>query len=168
MNLRNLLVVAAMALLAVFTLLNWTAFTAPTTLSLAFGEVQAPLGLIMLAVTGFISGLFLVYILFQQAGVILEARRYAKELNAQRELADMAEASRFTEMRAFLDGELRRLEAQRAAEVRELGQRIEASDQRLVEMLAESTRTLSAYVGEVDDKLDRMLGSAGASARDQT
>ncbi len=168
MNLRNLLVVAALALLAVFTLLNWTAFTAPTTLSLAFGEVQAPLGLIMLAVTGFISGLFLVYILFQQAGVILEARRYAKELNAQRELADMAEASRFTEMRAFLDGELRRLEAQRAAEVRELGQRIEASDQRLVEMLAESTRTLSAYVGEVDDKLDRMLGSAGASARDQT
>lgn len=168
MNLRNLLVVAALALLAVFTLLNWTAFTAPTTLSLAFGEVQAPLGLIMLAVTGFISGLFLVYILFQQAGVILEARRYAKELNAQRDLADMAEASRFTEMRAFLDGELRRLEAQRAAEVRELGQRIESSEQRLVEMLAESTRTLSAYVGEVDDKLDRMLGSAGASARDQT
>lgn len=168
MNLRNLLVVAAMALLAVFTLLNWTAFIAPTTLSLAFGEVQAPLGLIMLAVTGFISGLFLVYILFQQAGVILEARRYAKELNAQRELADMAEASRFTEMRAFLDGELRRLEAQRAAEMRELGARIEASEQRLVEMLAESTRTLSAYVGEVDDKLDRMLGSAGASARDQT
>lgn len=168
MNLRNLLVVAALALLAVFTLLNWTAFTAPTTLSLAFGEVQAPLGLIMLAVTGFISGLFLVYILFQQAGVILEARRYAKELNAQRDLADKAEASRFTEMRAFLDGELRRLEAQRAAEVRELGQRIESSEQRLVEMLAESTRTLSAYVGEVDDKLDRMLGSAGASARDQT
>jgi len=71
-------------------------------------------------------------------------------------------------MRAFLDGELRRLEAQRAAEVRELGARIEASEQRLVEMLAESTRTLSAYVGEVDDKLDRMPGSAGASARDQT
>jgi len=168
MNLRNLLVAAALALLAVFALLNWAAFTAPTTLSLAFAEVQAPLGLIMLAITGFICGLFLVYILFQQAGVILEARRYAKELNAQRELADMAEASRFTEMRAFLDGELRRLEAQRSSEVRELGARVEASEQRLVEMLAESTRTLSAYVGEVDDKLDRMPGSAGASARDQT
>jgi uncharacterized integral membrane protein len=167
MNLRNLLVVAALALLAVFTLLNWTAFTAPTTLSLAFGEVQAPLGLIMLAVTGFISGLFLVYILFQQAGVILEARRYAKELNAQRELADMAEASRFTEMRAFLDGALRRLEAQRASEARELGERIEASAQRMGEMLAESTRSLSAYVGEVEDKLDRLLGPAAASQRDQ-
>lgn len=167
MNLRSFLVVAALALLAVFALLNWAAFTAPTTLSLAFAEVQAPLGLIMLAITGFISGLFLVYILFQQAGVILEARRYAKELNAQRELADMAEASRFTEMRAFLDGELRRLEAQRAAEVRELGERIEASAQRMGEMLAESTRSLSAYVGEVEDKLDRLLGPAAASQRDQ-
>ena len=167
MNLRNFLVVAALALLAVFALLNWTAFTAPTTLSLAFTEVQAPLGLIMLVVTGFISGLFLVYILFQQAGVILEARRYAKELNAQRELADKAEASRFTEMRVFLDGELRRLEAQRSSEMRELGERIEASAQRLREMLAESTRSLSAYVGEVEDKLDRLLGPAAASQRDQ-
>jgi hypothetical protein len=134
---------------------------------LAFAEVQAPLGLIMLAITGFICGLFLVYILFQQAGVILEARRYAKELNAQRELADKAEASRFTEMRAFLDGELRRLEAQRSSEMRELGERIEASAQRLREMLAESTRSLSAYVGEVEDKLDRLLGPAAASQRDQ-
>lgn len=167
MNLRNFLVVAALALLAVFALLNWTAFTAPTTLSLAFTEVKAPLGLIMLVVTGFISGLFLVYILFQQAGVILEARRYAKELNAQRDLADKAEASRFTEMRAFLDGELRRLEAQRSSEMRELGERIEASAQRLREMLAESTRSLSAYVGEVEDKLDRLLGPAAASQRDQ-
>ena len=48
MNLRNLLVAAALALLAVFTLLNWTAFTAPTTLSLAFADVQAPLGVVML------------------------------------------------------------------------------------------------------------------------
>jgi uncharacterized integral membrane protein len=167
MNLRNFLVVAALALLAVFALLNWTAFTAPTMLSLAFTEVKAPLGLIMLVVTGFISGLFLVYILFQQAGVILEARRYAKELNAQRDLADKAEASRFTEMRAFLDGELRRLEAQRSSEMRELGERIEASAQRLREMLAESTRSLSAYVGEVEDKLDRLLGPAAASQRDQ-
>jgi uncharacterized SAM-binding protein YcdF (DUF218 family) len=167
MNLRNFLVVAALTLLTAFALLNWAAFTAPTALSLGFTAVQAPLGLIMLVVTGFISGLFLVYILFQQAGVILEARRYAKELKAHRELADKAEASRFTEMRAFLDGELRRLEVQRASETRELGERIETSEQRLREMLAESTRSLSAYVGEVEDKLDRLLGPTGGTTRDQ-
>lgn len=157
MSLRSLLVVAALALLAAFAIVNWTAFTAPTTLSLLFTEVQAPLGLIMLVVTGLFSGLFLFYILFQQAGVILEARRYAKELHTHRELADKAEASRFTEIRTFLEGELRKLEGQGAAGVRELGGRIEKLEQQLADRLAESTRTLSAYVGEVEDKLDRML-----------
>ena len=157
MSLRSLLVVAALGLLAAFAVLNWTAFTAPTTLSLVFTEVQAPLGLIMLVVTGLFSGLFLLYILFQQAGVILEARRYAKELHAHRELADKAEASRFTEIRSFLEGELRKLEAQSAAGTHELGSRIEQLEQQLLDRLAESTRTLSAYVGEVEDKLDRML-----------
>jgi len=157
MNLRSLLVAAALALLAAFAVLNWPAFTAPTTLSLVFAEVQAPLGLIMLVVTGLFSGLFLLYILFQQAGVILEARRYAKELQAHRELADKAEASRFTEIRSFLEGQLRRLEAQSAAGTRELGGRIEQLEKQLLDRLAESTRTLSAYVGEVEDKLDRIL-----------
>lgn len=159
MNLRSLSIAAALILLAAFAMLNWAAFTAPTTLSLAFTQVQAPLGLIMLVVTSLFIVLFLLYILFQQAGVILEARRYAKELQAHRELADKAEASRFTEIRIFLDGELRRLEAQSAAGVRELGGRIEQLEQQLLDRLAESTRTLSAYVGEVEDKLDRMLPS---------
>jgi hypothetical protein len=160
MNLRNLSVAAALAVLTVFTALNWTAFTTPTTLSLVFAEVQAPLGLIMLVITGLFSALFLVYIVYQQAGVILEARRYAKELKAQRELADKGETSRFTEMRSFLDAELRKLEAQGAAGTRELSARIERLEQQVTDKLAESTRTLSAYVGEVEDKLDRMLPKA--------
>ncbi len=167
MNLRSLLIVAVLALLATFALLNWAAFTALTTVSLVFTSVQAPLGLIMLIITGFLIGLFLVYIVFQQAGVILETRRYAKELKNHRELADNAEASRFTEMRGFLETELRRLEAQRAAETRELGARIETAERQLRELLGESTRTLSAYVGEVEDKLDRLLGPAAESTRDQ-
>ncbi len=166
MNLRSLLIVAALALLATFALLNWAAFTAPTTVSLVFTSVQAPLGLIMLIITGFLIGLFLVYIVFQQAGVILETRRYAKELKNHRELADNAEASRFTEMRGFLETELRRLEAQRAAETCELGARIETAERQLREMLGESTRTLSAYVGEVEDKLDRLLGPAAGVSLD--
>ena len=161
MNLRSLSLSLALALVALFAVLNWAAFTAPTQLSLGFTDVKAPLGLIMLIATGLVSGLFLVYIVFQQAGVILEARRYAKELKAHRELADKAEASRFTELRAFMEGELRRIEAQAAAGNRELGARIEQLQQALQETLAQSTRTLSAYVGEVDDKLDRMSESAG-------
>lgn len=157
MNPRALVIAVVVAALGLFALLNWPAFVAPTALNLGFAEVNAPLGLIMLVATGVLVGLFLVYIVFLQAGVILEARRYAKELKSHRELADTAEASRFTELRAFLDGELRKMEAQGAAATRELGARIERLEQQLQDKLAESTRTLSAYVGEVDDKLDRLL-----------
>ena len=157
MNLRSALLVLALLVLTLFALLNWTAFTAPTTLSVGFAEVQAPLGLIMLTVTAVVSALFLFYIVVQQAGVIMETRRNTKELNAQRDLADKAEASRFSELRAFLDTELRKIEAQDAAGTREIGARVDVLQQQLQTKLDESTRSLSAYVGEVDDKLDRMV-----------
>jgi uncharacterized integral membrane protein len=156
MNLRTLSIVIGMALVAGFALLNWAAFTAPTALSLGFATVQAPLGLIMLVATGLVSGLFLVYIVFQQAGLILEARRYAKELKAQRELADKAEASRFTELQDVLARELGKLEAQANANASATNARIADLEQQLAAKLEEATRSLSAYVGEVDDKLDRM------------
>jgi len=156
MNLRSALLVLALIVLALFALLNWTAFTTPTTLSVGFAEVQAPLGLIMLTVTGVVSALFLFYIVVQQAGVIMETRRSTKELNAQRDLADKAEASRFSELRTFLDTELRKIEAQGAASTREIGARVDVLQQQLQSKLDESTRSLSAYVGEVEDKLDRM------------
>jgi uncharacterized integral membrane protein len=160
MNLRSALLVLALLALGLFSLLNWTAFTTPTTLSVGFAEVQAPLGLIMLTVTAVISALFLFYIVVQQAGVIMETRRNNKELTVQRDLADKAEVSRFSELRTFLDTELRKIEAQGAASTREVASRVDALQQQLQAKLDESTRSLSAYVGEVDDKLDRMLKPA--------
>lgn len=113
--------------------------------------------MVMLVFTAVVSGMFVVYIVFQQAGVILDARRFAKEGKVQRELADRAEASRFTELRTMLEGELRRIEAQGAASTRELGARMEQSERGLQDKLAEATRTTSAYLGEIEDKLDRVL-----------
>lgn len=157
MTYRALIIIATLAALALFAFLNWGVINAPTVLNLGFAEVNAPLGLIMLIVTGVVSVLFLMYIVFQQAGVILETRRFAKELKSHRELADSTEASRFTEMRSFLETELRRIEAQGAAAQRENGARIDRIEQGLQEKMAESTRTLSAYLGEIEDKLDRAL-----------
>lgn len=125
MKFRTVLLVLMLVALALFAAINWDVFVTPSTLSLGFMQVQAPLGLVMLVVTGAVCGLFLTYILFQQAGLIMETRRYAKELKAHRELADSAEASRFTELRAFLEAELRRLEAQQAAATREMGARMD-------------------------------------------
>jgi uncharacterized integral membrane protein len=160
MNIRALALAVAFALLALFAFLNWEAFTSPTALNLGFMETSAPLGLTMLIVTTVISGLFFIYIVVQQAGFIMESRRTAKELKSQRELADKAEASRFTELRGFLEGELRRVEAQSAASTKEFGARVEQIEQGLQQKLTESTRTLTAFLGEIEDKLDRVLPQA--------
>lgn len=156
MNLRSILIALVLIALGVFTLLNWTAINTPTTLTLGFAEVQAPLGLIMLGVSVLLSALFLLYIVFQQAGLLIESRRLSKELSVQRDLADKAEASRFTEMRVFLEGELRRIEAQSAATTRELGARVEALGKQLDVKLDEATRSLSADIGQIDEKLEHM------------
>jgi biopolymer transport protein ExbB/TolQ len=158
MTYRSLFIVLALAALGVFAALNWPAFITPTTLNLGFAEVHAPLGLIMLIATGVVAALFLLYIVFQQAGVIMETRRFTKELKSQRDLADSAESSRFTELRSFLQTELQRIEAQNAAAQRETGARIDRLEQGLAEKQAEAGRSLSAYLGEIEDKLDRVLG----------
>ena len=160
MNIKTLSIVAMLAFLALFASLNWSAIMAPTALSLGIADFTAPLGLILLLVTATVAGLFFVYIVFQQAGIILEARRNAKELKGQRELADKAEASRFTELRAFLEAELGRLASQGTAATRELGIRCDQIEQEVRNAIDESVRTTTAYLGEIEDKLDRMMPTA--------
>ncbi len=114
MSLRSLALVITLVALAIFAAVNWSAFTAPATLSLVVATVQAPLGLIMLMITGLLAAHFLTYIAYLQSTVIFEARRSARELAAQRERADQAELSRFTELRNFLDRRLQEISADAA------------------------------------------------------
>src|SRR5580765_7421210 len=100
-----------LVLVGVFALVNWGAFSALTTLSLGVTTVQAPLGLIMLGLVAFLCVLFTVWVISLQAGSLAAARRQTRELQAQRDLADRAEASRFTELRTELWARLDRLQS---------------------------------------------------------
>jgi uncharacterized integral membrane protein len=150
MQLRTLLLVLVLVLTAAFAAVNWSAFTATTALSLGFTVVEAPLGLIMLALTALIAVLFLVFIVYLQTGVLLEARRHARELEAQRQLADQAEASRFTELRAFLEKEIARFAAETDAMRADLRTAID-----------QSGNSLAAQLGELEDRLERRSTPAG-------
>jgi len=161
MQLRTLLLVLVLVLTAAFAAVNWSAFTAPTALSLGFTVVEAPLGLIMLALTALIAVLFLVFIVYLQTGVLLEARRHARELEAQRQLADQAEASRFTELRAFLEKEVARLAAEIASARTGLTARVEQAEGELRTAIEQSANTLAAYIGEVEDRLEHRSAPAG-------
>lgn len=117
MKIRSALLLIFVIAFAAFAFLNWSTFIAPTTLSLGFVQVQASLGLVMLGLLACFAALFLVFVLYLQSSVLLDTRRHTKELQANRELADKAEASRLTELRTFLEAELKR-QADQGAETR--------------------------------------------------
>lgn len=96
---RALIFCLVLALVALFAAINWPLFNALTPISLGFTIVQAPLGLIMLGLVALLSALFTVWVIVLQANALRDARRQTKELQAQRDLADKAEASRFTALR---------------------------------------------------------------------
>ena len=120
MKIRTLVVVLLLLLVALFAGLNWAAFTTPTALWLGVATVHAPLGLILLAMMVFLAAVFLGYVVYLQTSFLMEARRHARELQAQRELADQAEASRFTELRSHLDTRLDEIENSLSAHIGEM------------------------------------------------
>lgn len=134
---RALVFFLVLVLVGLFALINWPAFSALTPLSLGFTTVQAPLGLIMLGFIAFLCVLFTVWVISLQAGSLMEARRQTKELQAQRDLADKAEASRFTELRTELMARLDRLQA----------------DSRTA--IEQNANSVAAQIGELEDRLER-------------
>ena len=134
---RALTFVILLVVVGLFATLNWTAFTTPTALDLGLTTVQAPLGAIMLGLVIFLGVLFAGWVIGLQAGALAAARRQGKELQAQRDLADKAEASRFTELRAELVARLDRLQAESHT------------------ALEEGVNAIAAQLGHLDDRLDR-------------
>ncbi|MEG1771636.1 MAG: LapA family protein, partial [Comamonas sp.] len=73
-------------------------------------------------------------------------RRHTKELQAQRELADKAEASRFTELRAVLEAQ--HLHGQTA-----VLERLETLDARADARSRELENSTAAYLGQLEQQL---------------
>lgn len=153
MRIRSLLLLLVLVLIGVFTALNWNVFLADTPLSLGVTTLQAPLGLIMLGLVIFVVAYCLVYVLYLQSNVLIDTRRNAKELQTHRELADKAEASRFTELRGFLEAGMKQSAEQDKAAQQALVARLDALENSLRTSVEQSGNSLSAYIGELEDRL---------------
>ena len=165
MYLRTLLISLVLGVVVVFALLNWSVFTAPTALSIGFTTVEAPLGLILLGAIGALTLLFLIYLVYLQATALMESRQYSRELKNQRELADRAEESRFTELRSSLETELRLIADQMADSNTAMNTRLDGLAHDLRSAIEQSTNSLSAYLGEIEDRLERTGGSLKENPR---
>lgn len=156
MKLHSLLLLLILAVIAAFAALNWNVFLAPTELWLGFTSVQMPLGLLMLGLLALVTVLFLIYVVYLQGSVLLEARRHSRALQTNRELADKAEASRFTELRAFLETESTRQSTLNGEAKAAVLARIDQLEHDFRSFTEQSGNTLAAYIGELEDRLEKI------------
>lgn len=159
MKILGALIFVVMILLGIFTLANWTALSTPSTLSFVAFNLEAPAGFVLLGAILIFVALFTAYVLILRTAMLMDAHRYAKELQAQQQLAEKAEASRLNDLRSQLDHEFEQLKETSEKSRADLNIRIEGMEQAMLNAIEESNRSLSAYVGEVEDKLDRSLAS---------
>lgn len=156
MKLHTVLLLLVFVLISLFAMLNWGVFLAPTELSLGYTTVQLPLGLVMLGLLAFVTTLFLAFVVYLQGSVLLEARRHSRELQTHRALADQAEASRFTELRSFLETELTKQSALSEESRTAILTRIDQLEHDFRLFMEQSGNTLAAYIGELEDRLEKI------------
>lgn len=147
MRLRTISVLVVLILIAGFLWLNWPAITAVAKFDLVLATIEAPVGLVMLAIIGLIVATFTIYLVVSQGAMLLEARRSGRELQAQKAVAERAETSRYIELRELIQAEFARL------------------GERLIEVQGEMRRdiqngenSIAATIAELDDRLQSPRG----------
>lgn len=153
MNLLGTVILAVLFLLAVFTLANWSVLSAPATLSFVAFDIKGPLDVILLGAMLVLVTLFVLYALTMRTNMLMESRRHNQELQAQRKLAETAEASRLSELRTQVEREF----AQLRSTIGELDGQMDRHEQSMKQSLDEAANGLAALVAEMDDKIDRAL-----------
>ena len=154
MRFRTLLLILFIALMAGFVALNVEEFTRISTLNLGITTMQISLGLVMLLVLVAACVIFLGSTLYTQSTNLVETRKHARELNAQRELADKSEASRFTELRNYLEAQALSAQQRDATANTVLTERFALQQQALLARIEQSDNTMAAYMGQLEDRLE--------------
>lgn len=163
MRSRFVLLVVAILLIAGFAALNWSEIIRPS--PLLFGPVvmDAPLGAILLGLLALAVLVFALSAASMRTSTLLESRHHYKELEAQRALADKAEASRFTELRTHFDTHMQGLRERDAIAASEL-ERARLDNQREIRtQLEQINRTVSARLNELEHRLESRFERMGSA-----
>ena len=155
MRTKTLLLIVIIVLIATFAVLNVDEFTRVGILNFGFTTMQLPLGLVMLMLVAALLLIFLVTTLYMHSMNLMETRKYAKELTVQRELADKAEVSRFTELRRYLESQAALAMNQGSDTIAAFDRRMLQTENLLLQRLEQSDNTNAAYWGQQDDAITR-------------
>lgn len=161
MRTRTIVLVVAILLVAGFAALNWSEIV--RTSPLLFGPVvaDAPMGLILLGLLGLTLVLFLASSVAMRTQSLMDYRQHQKTLEAQRELADKAEASRFVDLRQQLDNHLKEMRERDAIAASEFDKAMVQSRREVQVQMEQVNRTLTARLNELEHRLDVRLERLG-------
>ena len=155
MRARTILLILAILALAAFAALNVDEFTRSSVLSLGFAVIRVPLGMVMLLLLVIAVVMFLASTIYMQSVNLIETRKYARELSAQRALADKAEASRFTELRAYMDAQTAAALNREAANATVIAERLSRTQAALLERIEQLDGATAAHIGQLEDRVER-------------
>lgn len=85
MRLRHVGVVLLLLLLAIFSMGNWETIATPTTLNLLVGQVQVPLGLLMLITIGLLTVLYALLLVLAERRFLREGARLHRDVEEARQ-----------------------------------------------------------------------------------
>ncbi|HMA09384.1 MAG TPA: hypothetical protein VKP68_16020, partial [Ramlibacter sp.] len=100
---------------------------------------------------------FLISSAAQESRHLMEHRRYSRSLEAQRDLAEKAEASRFTELRQHIDTHLRESRQRDALSGTDFEKAMVQGQRELRIQLEQMNRTLVTQLGDLANRLDSRL-----------
>lgn len=157
MRARLLFVVVAILLVAGFAAQNWPEFLRTSPLTFGVIVEEASLGLVMLGVLAVTMLVFLVSSAMQDSRYVMESRRHAKSLQAQRDLAEKAEVSRFTDLRQQLDAHLRENRQRESIAATELEKAMIQNQRELRSQLETMHRALDGRLTDLENRLEARL-----------
>lgn len=167
MRARFLLLVLAILLVAGFAAQNWSEVTRTSTLNFGILQSDGAMGLILLSLLGLTLLLFLVSAITARTQNLIEARQHAKALQAQRDLADKAEASRFTDLRQLLDTHLRESQQRDQIQHTEFEKALSQHQRDTRTQIEQLSHVLNARLAELESRLEARLQRMDGSVRSQ-
>lgn len=154
MRARLVYIVLALIVVGGVAALNWTEFNRTEPMSFGLVTTEGSVGLFMLAAFGLTILVMLLSSAVQESRYMMESHRHAKALQAQRDLADKAEASRFTELRQYLDTNLRDNRQREAIAATEFEKAMVQSQRELRSQIEQVGRALDARLGQLEARID--------------
>lgn len=150
---RIVFIVLAALVAAGIAALNWPEFTRAEPLSFGVFTATVGVGELMLGILAVVLAVFLVASAIQESRYLLEHRRHTRALQAQRELAENAEASRFTDLRQHLDSHLRESRQRESMVATEFEKRLMQSQAELRAHLERMHQMIAARLAEMESRL---------------